>query len=236
LRTDYAFRRELPASRQVVTMGLGCDISTRATLLGRLYRSGAADHDAWREFVDQYGCRIYRWCRHWQLQEADAEDVSQRVLVLLLAKMKDFVYDPARSFRAWLKTITHHAWRDLVTSRQYAAARPGSDGQWERLLTITARDDLVQRLEEEFDRELLQETMFRVRLRVAPHKWEAFRLSAIEGIEPREVARRLDMKTAHVYAARSKIQRLIRAEIEQQERGENERCVLVRRENCSSAS
>jgi RNA polymerase sigma-70 factor (ECF subfamily) len=197
------------------------DLSTRATLLGRLYRSGAADEDSWREFVDYYGRQIYKWCRHWQLQDADAEEVTQRVLVLLLVKMKDFVYDPARSFRAWLKTVTHHAWRNLITSRQHAMMGGGDSQQWERLLTIAARDDLVQRLEQEFDHELLEEAMIRVRVRVAPHNWEAFRLTAVEGVEPREVARLLDMKIANVYAARCNVQRLLREEVETLERDED---------------
>jgi RNA polymerase sigma factor (sigma-70 family) len=191
-------------------MGAVLELSTQATLLGRLYRSGAADEDAWREFVDHYGRRIYKWCRHWQLQDADAEEVTQRVLLLLLSKMKDFVYDPSRSFRAWLKTVTHHAWRNLVASRRHVPAGGGESGQWERLLTVAARNDLVHRLQQEFDCERLEQAMVRVRLRVAPHNWEAFRLTAIDGVEPREVARRLDMKIANVYAARSNVQRLLR--------------------------
>ena len=184
-------------------MACACDLTTRASLFARLYRSGAADQDAWCEFVDRYGRRIYKWCRHWQLQDADAEDVTQRVLVLLLAKMQDFVYDPSRSFRAWLKTVTHHAWRNLVTSRRHVRTGLGHGGQWERLLSVTAREDLVERLAREFDCELLEDAMVRVRLRVAPHNWEAFWLTAFGGQEPREVARRLDMKIAHVYAARA---------------------------------
>jgi RNA polymerase sigma factor (sigma-70 family) len=201
-------------------MGCACDLSTHASLLGRLYRSGAADQDAWREFVERYGRRIYNWCRRWQLQDADAEEVTQRVLVLLLAKMKDFVYDPSRSFRAWLKTVTHHAWRNLVTRRQHVLSGGGHSGQWEQLLTVEAREDLVERLEREFDHELLEEAMIRVRLRVAPHNWEAFRLVAIRGEDPREVAQRLEMRIAHVYAARSSVQRLVRREIEVLERGD----------------
>jgi RNA polymerase sigma-70 factor (ECF subfamily) len=170
--------------------------------------------------VDQYGRRIYKWCRFWQLQDADAEDVTQRVLVLLLAKMRDFVYDPSRSFRAWLKTITHHAWRNLIASRREVLTGGGDNGPWKRLLNVTARDDLVQRLEQQFDCELLEEAMVRVRLRVAPHNWEAFRLTAIDCVEPREVARRLNMKIAHVYTARSNIQGLLRREIERLEQGE----------------
>jgi RNA polymerase sigma factor (sigma-70 family) len=196
------------------------DLTTRATLLGRLYRSGAADENAWREFVDHYGRQIYKWCRHWQLQDADAEEVTQQVLVQLLAKMKDFVYDPSQSFRAWLKTVTHHAWRNLVTSRQHMLAGSGDSRYWEQLITIAARDDLVQRLEQEFDRELLETAIVRVRLRVAPHNWEAFRLTAFDGEEPREVAQRLAMKIANVYAARSNVQRLLREEIEKLEQGQ----------------
>jgi RNA polymerase sigma factor (sigma-70 family) len=196
-----------------------CDLTTRATLFGRLYRSGMADDDAWREFIDHYGRRIYKWCRHWHLQDADAEEVTQRVLILLLVKMKDFVYDPTRSFRAWLKTVTHHAWRNLAASRQPALKGGGDSVQWNRLLTIAARDDLVGRLEREFDLELLENAMVEVRLRVAPHNWEAFWRTAIDGEEPRDVARRLDMKIANVYAAKSNIQRLLREEIEKHERG-----------------
>jgi RNA polymerase sigma-70 factor (ECF subfamily) len=201
-------------------MACACDLTTPATLLGRLYRSGNADHDAWREFVERYGRQIYKWCRFWNLQDADAEEVTQRVLMALLAKMKDFVYDPSRSFRAWLKTITHHAWRNLISSRQYALAGAVGTEHWNRLLTVAARDDLADRLERDFDRELFEEAALRVRLRLAPHNWEAFRLTALEGVDPAEVARRLEMKIAHVYAARSNIQRLLREEVAKLERGE----------------
>ena len=86
---------------------------TSATLLARLRRS-PADQAAWSEFTERYGRKIYGWCRQWNLQEADAEDVSQTVLVKLAEKMQTFVYDPSRSFRAWLKTVTRNAWNDFA--------------------------------------------------------------------------------------------------------------------------
>ena len=106
-----------------------------------------------------------------------------------------------------------------MTSRHHVLTGGGDSGQWERLLTIAAREDLIQRLDQEFDRELLERAMVRVRLRVAPHNWEAFRLTAIDGVEPREVARRLEMKIANVYAARSNIQRLLREEVDEPRTG-----------------
>ncbi len=186
---------------------------TRASLLARLRQSGTASDDAWREFVDLYGRQIYKWCRHWQLQDADAEEVTQQVMLRLVSKMKDFVYDPGRSFRAWLKTVAHHAWHDLVVSRRRQPASGGGSQVWEQLLTVPAGKDLVQRLEQEFDRELLEEAMQRVRLRVAPHNWEAFRLTALDGVPARTAAAQLSMKVANVYAARSNVQRLVREEL-----------------------
>src|SRR5262245_12578742 len=148
-------------------MGSAEDSGTRVSLLGRLRRD-PGDPAAWQEFVEHYGGKIYGWCRVWNLQEADAQDVTQNVLLRLSQKMGEFQYDPTRSFRAWLKTLTHHAWSDFLEVRR----RPGQgsgDSQVMRLLdTVEARDDLMKRLDEEYDRELLREAMARVRLRVAP--------------------------------------------------------------------
>src|SRR5262249_47193788 len=82
----------------VFGMQIGSETSTSPTLLGRLQRD-AADQEAWRQFVRRYGPRIYHWCRRWDLQEADAQDVTQNVLLKLVAKLRAFRYDPARSFR-----------------------------------------------------------------------------------------------------------------------------------------
>src|SRR5262245_7172400 len=93
---------------------------TSLTLLGRL-RQAPFDEAAWSVFVARYGPKIYGWCRRWNLPEADAEDVTQNVLVTLARKMGTFEYDPSRSFRAWLKTLTQHAWSDYLAQRE----RPG---------------------------------------------------------------------------------------------------------------
>ena len=121
---------------------------TSATLLGRLRRS-PADEAAWCEFVDRYGRMIYRWCLRWKLQQVDAEDVTQIVLLKLADKMRTFVYDRARSFRAWLKTVTHHAWQDYADTRRRFP--PGAGGSWpdEALHSAEAREDLVEHLQAE---------------------------------------------------------------------------------------
>jgi RNA polymerase sigma-70 factor (ECF subfamily) len=191
--------------------------TTRVTLLTQL-RQDPSDQAGWDEFVERYGRHIYRWCRQWKLQDADAEDVTQEILVKLTQKLRGFAYDPSRSFRGWLKTVAHHAWRDFVDSRH--ARRAAGDGQvQEDMLTLEAREDLARKLEEAFDLELLEAAKVRVRLRVAPHTWEAFRLLALEGLPVAEVAARVHLQAAMVYVARSKVQKMLREEIEKLELG-----------------
>jgi RNA polymerase sigma-70 factor (ECF subfamily) len=191
--------------------------TTRVTLLARL-RQDPTDHAAWDTFVERYGRHIYRWCRRWKLQDADAEDVTQEILAKLARKLRDFHYDPSRSFRGWLKTVAHHAWRDFVDSRRGRAG--AGDGQvWELMQTLEAREDLVQKLEAAFDHELLDAAKLRVRLRVAPHTWEAFRLVALEGMPAAEVAITFRMQVAMVYVAKSKVQKMLQEEIRKLEAG-----------------
>jgi RNA polymerase sigma factor (sigma-70 family) len=191
--------------------------TTHVTLLTQL-RQDPSDQAGWDAFVERYGRHIYRWCRQWNLQDADALDVTQDILMKLTQKLRAFTYDPSRSFRGWLKTVAHHAWRDFADSRH--AERAGGDSKFQELmLTLEAREDLAERLEQAFDLELLEAAKARVRLRVAPHTWEAFRLMAFEDMSVDEVAARAHLQVAMVYVAKSKVQKMLKEEIAKLEMG-----------------
>jgi RNA polymerase sigma-70 factor (ECF subfamily) len=89
----------------------------------------------------------------------------------------------------------------------------------EQLQTVPARDDLVKELDEEYSRDLLDEAMIRVRLRVQPHTWQAFHLLTVEGFSGAQTAAKLGIKVATVFVARSKVQKMIQAEIAKLENG-----------------
>jgi RNA polymerase sigma factor (sigma-70 family) len=186
--------------------------ATDLSLLRRLEHDPDSE-TAWRDFVQRYGRRIYLWCRRWQLQEADAEDVTQIVLTILVAKLREFRYDPSRSFRAWLKTVAHHAWSKYMASVQRPGRGSGDSAVLPLLHSLAAREDLAAQLEEEFDRELLDLAMLRVAQRVEPHTWRAFYLLAIEGMDGAAVAAELDMQVGMVYVAKSRVQKLLQEEI-----------------------
>jgi RNA polymerase sigma factor (sigma-70 family) len=189
---------------------------TRLSLLSRL-RNNPDDPSAWDEFVGRYGPQIHAWCRGWGLQEADAEDVAQMVLVRLAVKLRGFVYDPGGSFRAWLKTLARHAWSDFVADRERAVAGEGGSGMFEVLQSVEARDDLEKRLEEAFDLELLELATNRVRARVTPHTWQAFQLTALDGLSGAEAALQLGMPVGSVFKAKSNVQKMLQEEIAQLE-------------------
>ncbi len=184
---------------------------TSVTLLGKL-RHQPADTGAWEEFVRRYRPRIYAYCLAFPLQPADAEDVSQAVLLKLTTKLREFQYDPAQSFRAWLKAVTRHILLDFLAER--GSEQGSGDSAVRRLLeNLEAREGLVQQLEAEFDQELLDIALRHVRPRVPPQHWDAFRLTALEGLSGAEAGTRLGMLVATVYTAKSKVQKLVREEI-----------------------
>src|SRR5262249_53050982 len=156
---------------------------------------------AWEEFVARYGWRIERWCREWGLQEADCEDVAQAVLLKLLKAMQRFRYDPSQKFRAWLKTITHHAWQDLVRGRRKLVEGGSTASDGDPLQALAARDDLGEQLEAAYEQELVECALVRVRPRVQATTWAAFRLTVFEQLSGAEAAAQLGMAVTSVYKA-----------------------------------
>jgi RNA polymerase sigma-70 factor (ECF subfamily) len=185
---------------------------TRISLLQRLQRD---DQAAWDDFVALYGPHICQWCRHWHLQDADMLEVTQAVLLKLARQVKNQRFSPEKqkSFRGWLKTVTYHAWCDYVGASQRAGRGSGDSGVRAVLESQEAGDSLVRYIDEDHQRVLLEEASARVRQRVAPHTWEAFRLTALEGLSGAEAAARLGMKVATVFVAKSEVKRLLQEEV-----------------------
>ncbi|QJW98367.1 RNA polymerase sigma factor [Frigoriglobus tundricola] len=189
---------------------------TRASLLAQL-RGGTPDQAAWGLFVERYDPLVQKWCRDWGLQPADADDVSQVVLLKLAGHLQQFRYDPDRRFRGFLRTVAHNAWRDFLADRARGAVGTGDTAVLAALQSEPARDDLAARVEEAFDRELLAAAEARVRRRVEPHTWEAFRLTAMDELSGADAAARLGMQVGAVFKARSKVQKMLREELKRLE-------------------
>jgi RNA polymerase sigma factor (sigma-70 family) len=200
---------------------------TRLSLLARL-REDDRDSEAWATFIDRYGSRIYEWCLARRLQPADAEDVTQNVLLKLAKHLGSFEYDPQLTFRGWLRRVAENTIIDFLrqTARVTSADAIGSElgrptqpaaqrliHNNELLNEATAREDLLERLDAAFDLELLDLAKERVKLRIEARRWEAWERLALQQQSGEEVAVALDMKIATVYSSRFQVQKMIAEEI-----------------------
>jgi RNA polymerase sigma factor (sigma-70 family) len=183
--------------------------ATSPSLLQRL-RLTPDDPDAWSDFARRYASVIYDWCRHWHLQDADARDVTQVVMLKLFRRLRTFEYDPKQSFRGWLWKVVHDAWVDFLAERNRGVAT-GAD--LSLLDELPSRDDLLKYLDAEFDREVLEEAYARVRVRVAPQTWEAFHLTALEDVSAADAARQLGTSVANVFKAKSNVLKMVSKEV-----------------------
>jgi RNA polymerase sigma-70 factor (ECF subfamily) len=196
------------------------DLATSLSLLDRLSRL-ADQEQAWREFIQRYGGLILGWCRTRGLQPADAEDVSQELLVKLFVEIRKGRYDPARGkFRAWLKTLAMHTLSDVLTDMN-RAGRGSGDSQVGKILEQIedASDDLAQLLDLEEKREqarLLQLAEERVRAKRirGENTWEVWCMLK-EGKSTEEVAQHHNMSKQNVLVAKARMIGYLKQEIEE---------------------
>ena len=184
--------------------------STNALLLERL-QSNPWDESAWDELVRGYSPAIRRWCRGWGLQSADADDVTQAVLVKLAHKMAVFRYDRSGSFRGYLKSLTRYAVADALELLRLQGLTGDTVIDW--LAIEDTRNELARCLETEFRQDLFREALSRVARRVDPKTMEIFLLLSRDRRTGAEVAALQGKTVAAVYMAKSRVIAMVREEI-----------------------
>jgi RNA polymerase sigma-70 factor (ECF subfamily) len=190
---------------------------TRPSLLLRL--RDPRDAGAWAELIDLYGPLLFRLARRHGLQEADAADLTQEVLQRVAGAIGGFAYDPSRSFRSWLRTIALNRLRDWRQAA--AAARRGGGGEvaggnsdlFEQVPAPPADDE--GEWERDYQRQVLLAASRRVEGDFSATTWQAFQLTAVEGLSGPEAAARLGMSLGAVHVARSRVTARLRETVRQ---------------------
>lgn len=166
---------------------------TRPSLLIRL--RDPADDRAWVEFTEIYGPVVVRLARRRGLQEADAADLAQEVL-LLVAKLPEFRHDPHQSFRAWLRAVTLNKWRE----RRRRAALPVIADE-RALAGAAAADDLTAFWEAEYRQHLTGAALGLMQAEFRPATWKACWEHLARGRPAAEVGAELGLSPGAVRAA-----------------------------------
>jgi RNA polymerase sigma factor (sigma-70 family) len=189
---------------------------TRASLLLRV--RDPADQAAWREFVEIYRPVILRLARRKGMQEADAEDVAQQVLVQVSRVAQEREHDPERAkFRTWLHRVAHNAILNALTR-----GKPDRGSGDSALLAVlnqhasqTGPDSELLRLERR--REIFRWAARQVRQEFHEATWDAFWQTAVEGRPAESVAEQLGKNRGAIYAARSRVMRRIQEKVTEYE-------------------
>jgi RNA polymerase sigma-70 factor (ECF subfamily) len=194
-------------------------LTTRPSLLIRV--RDARDDEAWRQFVEIYGPAIYRFARKRGLQDADAADVTQKVLEAVSRAIKRFDYDPRQgTFRGWLFGVVRNQLGKFAAGQKKVVQASGDTGVHEVLDHQQGRkqepiSDEETLWDKEYQRQLFAWGVDRVRGCFEETSWRAFWLTAVDGTSARETADKLGMSIGAVYTAKSRVLDRIRKEIQQ---------------------
>lgn len=176
---------------------------TSASLLIRI--RDPRDESAWETFLAVYAPLITSHCRRKGLQEADAADVAQNVMLRVSKAIRSFEYEPKQGrFRSWLGAITAN---EIATQRAKSARLPITTNE------ISEIDQPDPAWNRDFTEHVLAVAMDRIRNEFEPATWAAFDASWIRHEPPLEIATRLGTAIHAVYVNKSRVLKRLEAEV-----------------------
>jgi RNA polymerase sigma-70 factor (ECF subfamily) len=181
-------------------------METSASLLERVRQPG--DTEAWTRFVHLYTPLLSFWASRAGLPPQDADDLIQDVFTLLLEKLPAFTYDPGKSFRAWLRTVTLNKLRE----RFRRAALPVAAGV--DVNHVAQPDPAEAFWETEYVQHLVAQAMRLMQAQFEPATWQACWKTAVEGKSAAEAATELGMTPGAVRVARFRVLSCLRRELD----------------------
>ncbi len=181
--------------------------STPVSLLQRL--SDNSTEDDWHRLVDYCTPLLYAWARRAGLTGAQAADLVQDVFLILVKELPRFSYNPAGSFRAWLKTITLNKQRQNM--RRQRPANAHTDGVQIAEPTIDAADEFW---ETEYREQLSRTALEFIQARFSQRVWAAFWETAVVGRPAAAVALDMDLSVGAVYASKCRVLKALRVELD----------------------
>ena len=194
---------------------------TRESLIVQVKDS--SNREAWGKFVDLYRPVIHRIALARGMQDADAQDLTQQVLMAVASSIGRWQKSGETTrFRHWLRRVAKNAIINAVSRRPPDQAT-GTSSVEDLLIDLPERagnqydaetDSLV---ELEVRRELYLRAAACVRTDVDPETWRAFEMTVIGGVSNADAAQELGKSIGTIYAARSRVMKRLRtavAEIE----------------------
>ena len=192
-------------------------LPTRTSLLRRLKQW--EDQESWRDFFNTYWKLIYGAAVKAGLNDAEAQDVVQDIVIVVAKKIEEFKYDPALdSFKGWLLYLTRKriALHYRKRERERGRASPGSEGSDLGADLSRIPDPAGVGFEgiwnAEWEKNLADAALARAKQESNPRQFQIFSLYVLKQWPVKEVARTLGVTVAQVYLAKHRISALVRKE------------------------
>ena len=181
--------------------------STSLTLLDHIQQR--CQPDAWSRFVRLYTPLLRAWTKKQGLRDADADDLTQEVLVKLMDELPKYRRAAGQSFRGWLYRVTANRCTDF-RRRVATRALPAADG----LSAVDTESPLSDFEEVEYRRAIVSRGLELIRPEFNERTWFAFHQLMIQGVPTAEVAHELGVTENAVYLARHRVLTRLRREID----------------------
>jgi RNA polymerase sigma factor (sigma-70 family) len=198
-------------------------LPTRRSLIERL--RDLDDQPSWREFFDTYWKLIYGAAIRAGLSDSEAEDVVQEAVIGVARKMPDFTYDPTVcTFKGWLMHVTRCRIADRFRRRRpqnvplTVPGGPDTTADTSLDLPDSAADVLEGMWNEEWQKNIVDVAMERVRRTANPEHYQIFHLHAVKGMDVRDVAKLTGASLPKVYVTYHRIAKLVKTEVRRLER------------------
>lgn len=181
---------------------------TRLTLIERIAND---DPGAWVEVNAIYLPLIRGWLGRYQLQRSDVDDLSQEVLKILVAQIKDFEHNGRTgAFRNWLRTTTVNVARNTLRKRNTPLAGGGTEFQAGMAALEDPHSNLSKEFDEDHDRHVVRYLLTEIEGDFKELTLQVFKMHVVEGATVEETARFHGVSRASVHTSKSRVLRKLR--------------------------
>lgn len=188
---------------------------TQKSLLVRLARVDQESiGTAWPTFLSIYEPAIFRFALSRGLQDADARDVTQQVLLAVHQKLAEWDLDQGKgSFRGWLFLVARNLASKKLRSKRRQAKLGGSPLVDDVAQQPTDEEASVFFLE--YRKQVFQWAANSIKDQFQPKTWNAFWRTSVDGESAQDVAKELGVSLGAVYAGKCRIMANLREMVEQ---------------------
>jgi RNA polymerase sigma-70 factor (ECF subfamily) len=185
--------------------------NTSYSLIERVH--DLADDASWAEFLGIYQPVVYRMARRRGLQDADAQDVVQRVFASVARSIDTWTTGEDRPpFRAWLTTVARNAITNALTRRPRDRAA-GSTSVLDQLHAAPAPEETTAEMIRETRREIVHWATKQIRGEFTEQTWRIFWQTSIDGVAVANVASSTGRSVGAIYVARHRVLKRLKEKV-----------------------